>query len=113
MLGHASESFTMSQYQHVTDRMTDRAATALEAGFREADLVARYQQVCNPPSAAVAEETFGEGQPRQNRASTRCAPPGTRTLNPRIKRPKRFVHLMTPRAVTCGFVRRPVRRVSV
>ena len=48
MLGHASESFTMSQYQHVTDRMTDLAATALEGALRQAsskasgvDLVAR------------------------------------------------------------------------
>ncbi len=45
MLGHASESFTMSQYQHVTDRMTGLAATALEEALLRPgptpDLVAR------------------------------------------------------------------------
>jgi hypothetical protein len=30
-LGHSSPAFTMSQYQHVVDGMSDRAAEALEA----------------------------------------------------------------------------------
>ncbi len=42
---------------------------------------------------------------------SRGAPPGTRTLNPRIKSPKRYVQKMPSRAVTCGFVRQIVRLV--
>jgi integrase len=30
VLGHASESFTMSTYQHVTPRMTETAAEVLD-----------------------------------------------------------------------------------
>ena len=37
------------------------------------------------------------------------APPGTRTLNPRIKRPKSLVQPVSSKPVTCGFVRRIVR----
>jgi integrase len=33
ILGHASESFTMATYQHVTPRMTEAAARALEAAL--------------------------------------------------------------------------------
>lgn len=33
-LGHSSEAFTMSQYQHVSDRMTEKAAVAIEAALR-------------------------------------------------------------------------------
>jgi len=35
VLGHASESFTMATYQHVTPRMTEAAARALEAVLAE------------------------------------------------------------------------------
>ena len=36
-LGHTSPAFTMSQYQHVVDGMSDKAAEALEAAFAQGD----------------------------------------------------------------------------
>jgi hypothetical protein len=94
ILGHSQIAVTMNIYGHVIPAMQEEAASEIDAALQADDeLGGSSRELARRALVAVTVAVNGPEMARGHTASwlyalvRRCAPPGTRTPNPRIKSP--------------------------